>query len=163
MVSGSFGKSMLCPAPGLAPEEAARRANRLQECVDYVRWHARRVFPGRVLLVTYKSIEAAFADIPNVEVAHFNAVATLDCYDDIALLISIGQPLPPGQELDALTGTYFDHVPKGRYRREHSGIRMSSGQTCGLRLLRHDDQYAETLRTAICDDELIQVVGEDGA
>ncbi len=63
-VSGSFGKSMLCPASGLAPEEAARRANRLRECVDHVRWPARRVFPGRVLVVTYKSIEATFTSPP---------------------------------------------------------------------------------------------------
>ncbi len=42
-VSGSFGKSMLCPQTGLQEPESARRANRLQECVDYVRWHARRV------------------------------------------------------------------------------------------------------------------------
>lgn len=159
MVSGSFGKSMLCPASGLVPEEAARRANRLQECVDYVRWHARRVCPGRVLVVTYKSTEAAFTDIPNVEVAHFNAIAGLDCYNDVALLISIGRPLPPSQELEALTGAYFDHVPQGRYRRDVAAIRMRSGLARGLNILRHEDEWAENLRAAICDDELIQVVG----
>ncbi|WP_272011129.1 bifunctional DNA primase/polymerase [Roseovarius sp. ZX-A-9] len=159
MVSGSFGKSMLCPASGLVPEEAARRANRLQECVEYVQWHARRVFPGRVLVVTYKSIEAAFADIPNVEVAHFNAIAGLDCYNDVGLLISIGRPLPPSQELEALTGAYFGHVPQGRYRRDVAGIRMRSGQNRSLGVLRHEDELAETLRAAICDDELIQVIG----
>jgi len=159
MVSGSFGKSMLCPAPGLAPEEATRRANRLRECMDYVRWHARRVFPAPVLVVTYQSIEAAFADIPNVEVAHFNAVAGLDIYKDVGLLISIGRPLPPSQELEALAGAYFDHVPQGRYRRDQAGLRMRSGLTRGLAVLRHEDNRAETLRAAICDDELIQVVG----
>lgn len=159
MVSGSFGKLMLCPASGLAPEEAARRANRLRECVEYVQWHARRVFPGRVLVVTYKSIEAAFADIPNVDVAHFNAVAGLDRYKNVALLISIGRPLPPSQELEALTGAYFDHVSRGRYRRDLAGIRMRSGPIRGLVALRHEDELAETLRAAICDDELIQVIG----
>ncbi|MFZ3585219.1 bifunctional DNA primase/polymerase, partial [Loktanella sp. DJP18] len=47
MVSGSFGKSMLCPADGLPLNEARRRTNRLRECVDYVRWHAQRVWPAR--------------------------------------------------------------------------------------------------------------------
>lgn len=159
MVSGSFGKSMLCPQNGLAPEEVTRRVNRLQECVDYVRWHARRAFPGRVLVVTYQAVEAAFAGIPNVEVAHFNAVAGLDCYKDVALLISIGRPLPPSQELEALTGAYFDHVPQGRYRRDQASLRMRSGLTRGLKVLRHEDDNTETLRAAICDDEVIQVVG----
>ncbi len=158
-ISGSFGKSMLCPASGLAPDEVRRRENRLSECVNYVRWQAQRVFPSRVLLVTYQSIEAAFADIPNVEVAHFNAVAGLDCYKDVAMLISIGRPLPPSQELEALTGAYFDHVPQGRYRRDLAAIRMRSGLVRGLSVLRHDDELTETLRAAICDDELIQVIG----
>ncbi|WP_245866856.1 bifunctional DNA primase/polymerase [Oceaniglobus roseus] len=158
-VAGSFGKSMLCPAPGLEPDEVARRANRLQECVDYVHWHARRVSPGRVLVVTYQSIEQAFAGIPNVETAHFNAVAGLDRYKDVALLIVIGRPLAPSRELEALVGAYFGHVPEGRYRKDLAGIRMTSGQTRGLVVLRHEDDLAETLRAAICDDELIQVIG----
>lgn len=158
-VSGSFGKSMLCPQVGLVAEEAARRANRLQECVDYVRWQARRLFPGRVLVVTYQSIKPAFAGIPNVETAHFNAVAGLDIYKDVAGLISIGRPLPSSHELEALTGAYFDHVPKGRYRRNRSSIRMSYGLVRGLNVLHHDDELTEMLRAAICDDELIQVVG----
>ena len=94
-----------------------------------------------------------------MEVAHFNAVAGLDCYKDVSLLISIGRPLPPSQDLEALTGAYFDHIPQGRYRRDLAGLRMQSGQPRGLAVLRHEDDRAETLRSAICDDELIQVVG----
>lgn len=158
-VQGSFGKSMLCPAKGLTSEEARRRENRLLECVNYVRWHARRVWPGRVLVVTYKSVETAFADIPNVEIAHFNAVAGLDRYKDVALLISIGRPLPPSTELEALAGAYFDHVPKGRYRRTRAGLRMRTSGARGVDVIRHEDEKAEMLRAAICDDELVQVIG----
>ena len=46
LVTGSFGKGPLCPDGGQAPR-SRRRANRLRECVDYVRWHARRVSPGK--------------------------------------------------------------------------------------------------------------------
>lgn len=158
-IQGSFGKTMLCPSPGLPPEEVRRRENRLRECVDHVRWHAQRVFPRPVLVVTYQAIEAAFQDIPNVEVAHFNAVAGLDRFKDVALLISIGRPLPPSQELHALAGAYFDHVPEGRYRKHCAGIRMRSGETRGIDVIHHEDERAETLRAAICDDELIQVIG----
>ena len=78
LVTGSFGKGSLCPDAAAKPEEQRRRKNRLSECVDYVRWQAQLVAPGRLLVVTYESIEAAFAGIPNVEVAHFNAIAGLD-------------------------------------------------------------------------------------
>lgn len=158
-VGGSFGKSMLCPGKELGAAESVRRANRLQECVDYVRWHARRVFPGSVLIVTYKSIEAAFTGIPNVDVAHFNAVAGLDFYKDVALLIVIGRPLPSHVDLDLRTGGYFGQLPSGGYSQMRASIRMRSGAVRSLPVLRHTDDQAETLRAAICDDELIQVVG----
>ncbi|MFZ3585418.1 hypothetical protein ACOI1H_25380, partial [Loktanella sp. DJP18] len=113
----------------------------------------------RVLVVRYLSIEAALADISNVETAHFNAIAGLDGFKDVALLISIGRPLPPSQEIEALSGTYFGEVPLGRYRHDVAGLRMASGLVRGMVVLRHEDPQAETLRAAICDDELIQVVG----
>lgn len=158
-VVGSFGKSMLCPAEGLPQEEARRRSNRLRECVDYVRWHARRVFPGRVLVVTYQAIEAAFDAIPNVEAAHFNAVAGLDCYKDVALLISIGRPLPPSQEVEALAAVHLGGVTADGYGQQRVAVHMRSGTPRSLSALRHKDGHAEVLRAAICDDELIQVIG----
>ena len=94
LITGRFGKGQLCPATGLESREAQRRRNRLAEVVDYVAWQARRVRPGRVLAVTYKASEDAFRAIPGVEVAHFNAVAGLDAYRDVRLLIVVGRPLP---------------------------------------------------------------------
>jgi hypothetical protein len=99
LITGSFGKGGLCPDPRANPGETRRRANRLSECVDYVRWHARRHAPGRTLVITCKDIEGAFADIPGVEVAHFNAVAGLDVYRDVALLIVAGRPPPRDSDL----------------------------------------------------------------
>ena len=158
-VQGRFGKSMLCPISGIASDEMRRRENRLRECVDYVRWQARRIYPNPVLVVTYQAIEAAFEGIPNVAVAHFNAIAGLDCYRDVAMLISIGRPLPSSTELEALAGAYFDHASAGCYRRARAGIRMRGGTVRGVDVIHHEDDRAETLRAAICDDELIQVIG----
>ena len=64
LVAGSFGKSTLCPDRSGRRRENRRRANRLREVVDYVRWQARRFAPGRVLVVTYKDCEAAFGGHP---------------------------------------------------------------------------------------------------
>ena len=114
MIAGSFGKAGLCDDARAAADERQRRANRLADCVDYVRWQARRVSPGRVLVVTYMACEAAFTGIPNVEVAHFNAVAGLDCYGDIALLISIGRPLPSEADLHPLCGRVLPPRPEAR-------------------------------------------------
>ena len=104
LVTGSFGKSMLVPSPGLAEDEASRRQNRLRECVEYVRWQAKCHSPGRVLVVSYQAIEEAFNGIPGVATAHFNAIAGIDAYKDVQALISIGRPLPPDTEVEALGG-----------------------------------------------------------
>ena len=95
LVTGSFGKGALCPEPrprpgrGAAAGEPARARSSTTS-----RWQARRVAPGRVLVVTYKACEAAFAGIPGVETGHFNAIAGLDVYRDVRLLVVVGRPLP---------------------------------------------------------------------
>ena len=120
LVVGSFGKSALCagarPRPGgsAAAGEPARRGRRLR------RWQARRVAPGRVLVVTYKDCEAAFAGIPGVEVAHFNAIAGLDAYRDVRLLVVVGRPLPRDAALAPLAGAFFRHLPARRLRPDAS-------------------------------------------
>ncbi|WP_281842134.1 hypothetical protein [Sinisalibacter aestuarii] len=48
---------------------------------------------------------------------------------------------------------------KGEYQPVRAGIRMRGGQVRSLPVLRHSDEQAEILWVAICDDELIQVVG----
>lgn len=159
LVQGSFGKTSLCPNDAANPAERQRRANRLGECVDYVRWQARRLAPGRLLVVTYQSIEAAFADIPGVETAHFNNVAGLDCYRDVAGLVVIGRPLPRDTALLPLAAAYFGVGVTGGYRAQPAGVRMRDGSSRTVRLRRHEDPQAELLRAAICDDELIQAIG----
>ena len=159
LVQGRFGKGTICPAAGLAHEEAARRANRLRECVDYVHWQARRVSPGRVLVVTHKSIEAAFAGIPGVATEHFNAVAGLDVHRDVRLLIVLGRPLPSQQALGSLAGGILGHSLAGEYRRFPRGVRMHDGTSRSVQVVEHSDPQGEVLRGAICDDELIQAIG----
>jgi len=159
LVQGSFGKTSLCPDAAISPAEQQRRANRLAECVDYVRWQARRVTPGRLLVVTYQSIEDTFAAIPGVETAHFNNVAGLDCYRDVAALIVIGRPLPRDTALLPLAAAYFGVEVTGGYRRQVAGVRMRDGTSQRVRVRRHGDPQAELLRAAICDDELVQAIG----
>jgi hypothetical protein len=159
LVIGSFGKGSLCPEPGLAPAEAQRRANRLGEVVDYVAWQARRVAPGRVLVITYQACEAAFAGIAGVETGHFNSIAGLDAYRDVRLLVVVGRPLPSDAALAPLAGALFRHLSVGSYAPKVCGVRMRDGSSRAVRVRRHADDRAELLRAAICDDEVIQAIG----
>lgn len=148
LVTGPFGKGSLCDSAGANAAERRRRANRLGECVDYVRWHARRF--ERTLVVTYKDVEPAFDGVPGVEVAHFNAIAGLDLWRDVGLLVVVGRPLPGTDDLARMCGGLFGHAPQGGYRKTPKSILMRSGLVRTVRAKTHD----ETLRAAICDDEV---------
>jgi hypothetical protein len=158
-VQGSFGKSTLVEDPKAGPDENRRRRNRLQECVDHVRWEAARVSPGRVLVVTYKQIEPAFAGIPGVVTGHFKAIAGLDTYKDVALLIVIGRPLPGEEDIANLTSAYLGRLPEGGYHRVRRGVLMRDGSRRAVSAIEHEDPDAELLRSAVCMDEVIQAIG----
>jgi hypothetical protein len=157
LVAGSFGKSTLCADSRAGKVENQRRANRLAECVDYVRWHAAR--GGRTLVITYKDCESAFAGIPKVETAHFNAIAGLDRYREVDRLIVIGRPLPSEADLHPLCGAVFGVEPSGVYGQDLATVRMTDGTTRIVRRVRHAHAQAEELRRAICDDEVLQAIG----
>ena len=159
LVAGSFAKGTLCVSPRATAEENRRRENRLAECVDYLRWQARRHAPGRTLVVTHKDCEGAFGGIPGVDVAHFNAIAGLDCWRDVRLLVVVGRPLPSETALHPLCGAFFRHASRGDYRHVARGVRMRDGASRSVRAIEHEDERAEILRAAICDDELIQAIG----
>jgi hypothetical protein len=159
LVHGRFGKTAIVPGERASVDENRRRSHNLIDCVDHVRWHARRLAPGRILVVTYKDVEAAFADIPNVETGHFNAIAGLDSFGDVAALFVIGRPLPPDTGLRDPCAALLRHGIEGGYARNWSAVRMRDGSSRAVRVTRHGDEQAELFRAAICDDELVQAIG----
>lgn len=158
-VQGRFAKTTLVADAKADPVENRRRANRLKECVDYVRWNARRLAPGRTLVVTYMGVEDAFRGIPGVVTGHFKAIAGLDIYKDVALLIVIGRPMPSDHDIAGLSGAYLGHVPTGGYRQVRRGVLMRNGSRRAFVVRQHEDPRAEALRAAVCDDEVIQAIG----
>lgn len=159
LVTGGFGKTALIADPRADATENRRRAGNIRACVDYVVWEARRVTPGRVLVVTYKDCEAAFQGIPGVETGHFNAIAGLDGWRDVSLLIVLGRPLPSDIAVAPICGAFHGRWPEGGYRSARRGLRMRDGAVRAVRTIAHQDESAETIRAAICDDELIQAIG----
>ena len=158
LVIGSFGKSALCPRPHGDTEDQHRR-RRLDDCVTYVAWQAAAAAPGRTLVVTYKDIEPVFRAIPGVETGHFNAIAGLDRFRDVAKLIVIGRPLPSESDLAGLTASVFGRYPDEGYRKECRSVRLVSGESASVMVVAHAVPDAELLRAAICDDEVIQAIG----
>ncbi|WP_375175390.1 bifunctional DNA primase/polymerase [Pseudooceanicola sp.] len=158
-VSGRFGKSAIVPDPRMSAEEQRRRSKNLSACIDYVRWQVLRYAPGRVLVVTYKAIEEHFAVLPGVETLHFNALAGLDSFGDVAALIVIGRPLADQDALGPLCAAFSGHVPKGGYVHQRDGIRMRDGSVRSVSIIEHEDDEAAVFRAAISDDEVIQAIG----
>ena len=163
LVQGRFGKVALCPSDTATPDHTRAAANRLEDLVAHVRWRARITAPGRTLVVTYKAIEDRFAGIPNVAVAHFNAIVGLDAYGDVAQIVVIGRPLPDPLTLAHTAGSLFRHSPDGSYAVASRHVRMRDGTTRPVRVLQHKDARTEVLRAAICDDELVQAIGRGRA
>ena len=112
-----------------------------------------------ILVITYLAIEPAFADIPGVETAHYNAVAGLDGWGDVSALFLIGRPLPGSADLHELTGALFDKSVSGQYAADDVGVAVNDGPSTAIRAIRHTDPSAEILRAAICDDEVMQALG----
>lgn len=56
-------------------------------------------------------------------------------------------------------GAIFGNVSQGAYALATKSILMRSGLVRGVSTRVHADERAEILRTAICDDELIQAIG----
>ena len=159
LIAGRFSKSTLLAGMANVAEPTLARSSLLDDCVAYVRWHAARHATGRVLVVTHKDCEPAFAGLANVETAHFNAVAGLDVYRDVGALIIIGRPLPSTEGLLPLLGALYEASAKGGYAWAEQGLWLRSGRKTGVRVVRHQDPRAEVLRAAICDDEVMQSLG----
>jgi hypothetical protein len=107
--------------------------------------------------------------MPNaIHLEHFNAIAGLDGYRDVRLLITIGRTAPCPFEVEATAGllsgiepvkasiqqnggTWFDRVPRGVRLKSGAGVEVSCDQ--------HPDPLAEAVRWQVCEGELIQAVG----
>jgi putative DNA primase/helicase len=132
---------------------------------------------GKVLVVCQKKLEAAlrkefagsaFPMPKNVTIAHFNATAGLNAWQDVELLIVIGRTEPPPRTVERIARVLWgcevrEVEPDERgavwYPRGWVGIRMRDGSTTVVRSHQHPDWRAETVRWLICEAELIQAIG----
>lgn len=161
LVPGPFGKTKLREGLVCNPGHRthARSESLLARCADYVRLVSLAYGPEELLVVTNKDIEPIFEGLRNISTAHFNAVAGIDSWRNVRALIVIGRPLPRDIDVSTLAGAHLGADAAGQYQMTAAGVWMRDGGTRALKILRHEDPAAEVMRAAICDDELIQVIG----
>lgn len=161
LIPGPFGKTKLREGLECSPghQTQARSGSLLARCVDYVRLVARAYGREEILVVTNKDIEPVFWGLSNIVTAHFNAVAGIDSWKNVRALIVIGRPLPRDSDVSTLAGVHLGAEAAGQYHATAAGLWMRDGGSRTLQVLRHEEPTAEVIRAAICDDELIQVIG----
>lgn len=105
---------------------------------------------------------------PGLEVAHFNAIAGLDGFKGVRLLIVIGRTMPNVIEVEAMSGaiTGLEGVKTAQpekgprwYDRTPLGLRMADGTGHPADGDRHPDPVAEAVRWQIAEAEVMQTVG----
>ena len=134
---------------------------------------------GSALVVTQKSIEEAIRAghrvPPDIALAHHNNVAGKDLWGTVSTLISVGRTLPPPEAVEAiamaLSGKWLDPAclpadgkdDNGRPRRWYAAashpVTDRKGNTVTLMREHHPHALAEAARAAICEDEIVQIIG----
>ncbi len=101
-------------------------------------------------------------------VAHFNAIAGLDAFKSVRLLVVIGRTMPNVIEVESVSGAVTglegvktEQPAKGPrwYDRTRLGIRMADGTGHPVDGDRHPDPVAEAVRWQIAEAEVMQAIG----
>ena len=100
----------------------------------------------------------------SIELSHYNAIAGLDRFRDVRLLILIGRVVPGPEVVEdlagALTGSQPKKLPHGTwYPAVKRGIRLPDGTGRAVTCDQHPDPVAEMVRFQLCECELVQAMG----
>ena len=109
------------------------------------------------------------AGIPaTINIAHFNAIAGLDGFKDVGLLIVIGRTMPDVFEVETISGalTGLEPLrtampPKGArfHDRVSLALRMADGTGHPVQGYRHPDIIAEAARWQVAEAGVLQAIG----
>ena len=153
------GKASLQPLPPgkRSADEEERVGRKRQRLADACR---HLVAGRRGLVITYKSIEADFADIEGVEVGHFNAIEGIDRWKDVDVLIIIGRPLPRSGDIEHMAAAITGRpIVAGPTVEQHGTILAGrlAGQIIKRRI--YAVPAAEMVRQAVTEAAIEQAVG----
>ena len=104
----------------------------------------------------------------NISLGHYNAIAGLDEFRDVRVLILIGRTQPGPQSIETLSATLSGSMPSivisqqssfNWFRRVRRGVRMKDGTGVAVLGDKHPDEFCESVRQQITESELIQAIG----
>jgi hypothetical protein len=161
IVGLSVGKKILkLPADENDPKYAKQKAR-----LDRLRALVIHLARGRrTLVICQMHVEDAFADIPNVETAHFGAIEGLDSYGNVEVLITIGRPMPGPASIE-MTGSALTGKPVtvGERQNQQRPIRLKDGTERVLHCKGYDNDDANMLARAIAEGGVLQALGRSRA
>lgn len=121
---------------------------------------------GRWLLVVQKHVEdkirAGFKIPDFIDIAHHNNIAGRDEWKDVTGLIVVGRTQPPPGAIEKIAGAMTGRARaaiEGWYPAATELIRAKDGSAVTVEADRHPDNAAEAVRAAICDAEVMQIIG----
>jgi hypothetical protein len=103
-----------------------------------------------------------------ISLAHYNAIAGLDQFKDVRLLILIGRPQPGPDAVETIAGMLSGSMPEtvtdgsngfNWYSQVRRGIRQKDGSGVAVDGDQHPDPFAESVRQLITEAELVQALG----
>jgi hypothetical protein len=103
-----------------------------------------------------------------ISLAHYNAIAGLDQYKDVRLLILVGRPQPGPDAVETIAGMLSGSMPTTAtggsngfnwYDQVCRGIRLQDGSGVAVDGDQHPDPFAESVRQLITEAELVQALG----
>jgi hypothetical protein len=103
-----------------------------------------------------------------ISLAHYNAIAGLDQYKDVRLLILVGRPQPGPDAVETIAGMLSGSMPVtvtggsngfNWYDQVRRGIRLQDGSGVAVDGDQHPDPFAESVRQLITEAELVQALG----
>ena len=166
VVGMPVGKSSLEPKPpGVrrgkqrgawteTPEEAEARVAHKREALASA---CRQLMMNRHgLVITYRDIEADFAGIENVEVAHFGAVEGIDRWSGVEVAVIIGRPMPSREAVENLAAAVTrEPVIAGTPIKQFRPIVHGYNLGCWT----YEEPAAELIRQGITEAHVIQALG----
>jgi Bifunctional DNA primase/polymerase, N-terminal/Primase C terminal 2 (PriCT-2) len=103
-----------------------------------------------------------------ISLAHYNAIAGLDQFKDVRLLILVGRPQPGPAAVETIAGMLSGSMPVAVtggsngfnwYSQVRRGIRQKDGSGVAVDGDQHLDPFVESVRQLITEAELVQALG----
>jgi putative DNA primase/helicase len=168
----SFAKSMFVYPPN--PSTAANNVKRLHRVleVEAARHRGKSKDGINVLSVCQMDVEVELekhTEIAGLDMAHFNAVAGVNKWENVAKQVIVGRTLPPPKEIEhmtaVLTGKPIATISQSanNWWRFPVPIHMQDGTKQYVMAPRHPNSIVEALRWQVCEGQLLQTEGRGRA